>query len=96
MLLDAYTELIRLRRQYAELTNPVLARTNCVVDEAARTFLMRRGGLAVVVNFGEAEAVVELGGLHQLRWASPAGARIEGTSVVLPRHAGAFLLPLKP
>ncbi len=95
VLLDAYTELIRLRRQYAELTNPVLARTTCVVDEVARTFLMRRGGLAVVVNFGEAEAVVELGGRHQLRWASPAGARIEGTSVVLPRHAGAFLLPLK-
>lgn len=96
VLLDGYIELIRLRRQYAELTNPVLTRTTCLVDEEARTFLMRRGGLAVVVNFGEAQAVVELGGRHQLRWASPGGARIEGTTVVLPRHAGAFLLPLEP
>ncbi len=95
VLLDVYTELIRMRRQYAELTNPVLARTTCTVDEAARWFLMRRGGLAVVVNFGEEEAVVELDGRHQLRWASPSGAKVEGTSVVLPPHAGAFLLPLK-
>ena len=82
-------------RQYAELTNPVLARTTCEVNEEARWFLMRRGGLAVVVNFGQTEAAVELGGRHQLRWASPAGARVTGTTVVLPPHAGALLLPLQ-
>ena len=96
MLLDTYRELITLRRQYAELTNPVLARTTCRVDEEARWFLMRRGGLAVAVNFGDQEAVVELDGRHQLRWATPAGARVTGTTVVLPPHAGALLLPLKP
>ena len=96
VLLDTYRELITLRRQYAELTNPVLARTTCQVDEEARWFLMRRGGLAVVANFGDAEVVVELGGRHQLRWATPSGARIAGTTVVLPPHAGALLLPLKP
>ncbi|HEY3338219.1 MAG TPA: malto-oligosyltrehalose synthase [Propionicimonas sp.] len=96
VLLDTYRELITLRRQYAELTNPVLARTTCQVDEEARWFLMRRGGLAVVVNFGEQEVVVELGGRHQLRWATPSGARVTGTTVVLPPHAGALLLPLTP
>jgi malto-oligosyltrehalose trehalohydrolase len=96
VLLHAYRELITLRRQYAELTNPVLARTTCDVDEDARWLLMRRGGLAVVVNFGDQDAVVELGGRHQLRWATPAGARVTGTTVVLPPHAGALLLPLKP
>jgi malto-oligosyltrehalose trehalohydrolase len=96
VLLDTYRELITLRRQYAELTNPVLARTTCRVDEEARWFLMRRGGLAVAVNFGDQEAVVELDGRHQLRWATPAGARVTGTTVVLPPHAGALLLPLKP
>jgi hypothetical protein len=40
--------------------------------------------------------VVELDGRHQLRWASPSGARIAGTTVVLRPHAGALLLPLKP
>jgi len=74
----------------------VLARTTCRVDEEARWFLMRRGGLAVAVNFGDQEAVVELDGRHQLRWATPAGARVTGTTVVLPPHAGALLLPLKP
>jgi malto-oligosyltrehalose trehalohydrolase len=96
VLLDTYRQLITLRRQYAELTNPVLARTTCEVDEEARWFLMRRGGLAVVVNFGEREAIVELGGRHQLRWATPSGAQVTGTTVVLPPHAGALLLPLKP
>ena len=96
VLLEVYRELITLRRQYAELTNPVLARTSCRVDEEARWFLMRRGGLAVVANFGDAEAAVDLGGRHQLRWATPSGARVAGTTVVLPPHAGAFLLPLKP
>ena len=96
VVLDAYRELISLRRTYAELTNPVLTRTSCQVDEEARWFLMRRAGLAVAVNFGEEDALVELGGRHQLRWASPSGARLVGSSVVLPPHAGALLLPLEP
>lgn len=96
VVLQAYRELIALRRQYAELSNPSLATTSCRVDEDARWFLMRRGGPAVVVNFGDAEATVDLGGRHQLRWATPSGARLLGTSVVLPPHAGALLLPLEP
>ncbi|MCB0911703.1 MAG: malto-oligosyltrehalose trehalohydrolase [Propionibacteriaceae bacterium] len=96
VVLDAYRTLVALRRQYAELSNPVLTRTSCEVDEDARWFLMRRAGLAVAVNFGDAEATVELGGRHQLRWASPSGARLVGSSVVLPPHAGALLLPLEP
>jgi malto-oligosyltrehalose synthase/malto-oligosyltrehalose trehalohydrolase len=96
VVLRSYRELIALRRQYAELSNPVLSRTRCVVDEESRWFLMRRGGLAVVVNFGDGEATVDLGGRHQLRWATPSGARLLGSSVVLPPHAGALLLPLEP
>jgi hypothetical protein len=96
VVLQAYRDLIALRRQYAELSNPSLAATSCRVDEDARWFLMRRGGPAVVVNFGDTEATVDLGGRHQLRWATPSGARLVGTSVVLPPHAGALLLPLEP
>ncbi len=96
VVLDAYRTLIGLRRQYAELSNPVLTRTTCEVDEDARWFLMRRAGLAVAVNFDDAAAIVELGGRHQLRWATPSGARLVGSSVVLPPHAGALLLPLEP
>ena len=95
VVLDAHRELIELRRQYAELTNPVLARTRCEVDEDARWFLMRRGGLVVAVNFGDAAVDLELGGRHQLRWTTPSGARVTGTSVLLPPHVGALLLPLQ-
>jgi malto-oligosyltrehalose synthase/malto-oligosyltrehalose trehalohydrolase len=95
VVLQAYRELIALRRQYAELTNPSLARTSCAVDEDARWFLMRRAGLAVAVNFGAADVAVDLGGRHQLRWTTPSGARLSGSTVVLPPHAGALLLPLE-
>jgi malto-oligosyltrehalose trehalohydrolase len=95
-MLATYRELISLRRQYAELTNPMLTRTACQVDEEARWFLMRRGGLAVVANFGDQEVSVDLGGRHQLRWASPSGASLAGSTVILPPHAGALLLPLEP
>lgn len=95
VVLQAYRELIELRRQYAELTNPVLARTRCEVDEEARWFLMRRGGLVVAVNFSAARVTLELGGRHQLRWSTPSGARMSGTQVILPPHGGALLLPLQ-
>jgi malto-oligosyltrehalose synthase/malto-oligosyltrehalose trehalohydrolase len=95
VLASIHRHLVALRRQYSELTNPVMARTRCEFDEDAGWFLMRRGGLAVVVNFSSSEVRVELGGPHLLRWASPAGAQPEGSVVVLPPHAGALLLPLE-
>jgi malto-oligosyltrehalose synthase/malto-oligosyltrehalose trehalohydrolase len=96
VLFDIHRHLIALRRQYSELTNPIMARTRCEFDEEARWFLMRRGGLAVVVNFADVEARIDLGGPHLLRWASPAGAQPEGDGVILAPHAGALLLPLGP
>jgi malto-oligosyltrehalose synthase/malto-oligosyltrehalose trehalohydrolase len=95
VLLDVYRRLIALRGQYSELTNPVLARTRCEFDETARWFLMRRGGAAVVVNFSPVAVTVDLGGPHMLRWATPAGAQVDGSRVSLPGHAGAVLLPLQ-
>ena len=96
VLLEAYRELIGLRRQYAELTNPSLLRTSCNLDEEARWFVMRRGGLVVAINFGDYQSVIELGGAYQLRWTTPAGARLGGSEILLPPHAGALLLPLQP
>lgn len=93
-ILAVHAELVRLRRELSELSNPAMTGTRCSYDEDARWFCMRRNGLAVVVNFGDAEVSVELGGRHQLRWTTPSGARMAGTRVVLPPHAGALLLPL--
>ena len=95
-VLGAYRELIGLRRQYAELTNPSLLRTHCRFDEESRWFVMSRGGLLVAVNFGDYQNAIELGGAYQLRWTTPAGARLSGSAILLPPHAGALLLPLQP
>lgn len=95
VLFEVYRHLIALRRQYSELTNPVMARTRCEFDDQAGWFLMRRGGLAIVVNFADRENRVELGGPHLLRWTGPSGAVAEGSVVVLPPHGGALLLPLE-
>lgn len=94
-MMEVYRRLIALRGQYSELTNPVMARTRCEFDEVARWFLMRRGGVAVVVNFAETPVTIDLGGPHLLRWATPSGAQVDGNQVRLPRHAGAVLLPLQ-
>lgn len=100
-LLGVYRDLIALRRALPDLTDPDLRATSCRVDEERRWFLMRRGGVLVAVNFGDAEVTVDLGqltesdgGEYEVRWATPAGARVVGDAVVLPAHAGAVLLPI--
>jgi maltooligosyltrehalose trehalohydrolase len=92
---QSYRQLLALRRQYSELTNPVMARTRCTFDDTAGWFLMRRGGLAIAVNFSAAEVRVDLGGPHMLRWAGPSGARPEADAVILPPGAAALLIPLE-
>ena len=52
---------------------------------------MRRGGVVVAVNFGDAEVSVDLGADHEVRWATPSGATSEAGCVRLPAHAGAVL-----
>jgi 1,4-alpha-glucan branching enzyme len=94
VLLEVYRELAELRRRIPELTDPDLRTTRCEYDEDARWFLMRRGGVVVALNLGEQEAVVDLGGEHELRWATPGGAGVDHGRVALPTHAGAVLVPL--
>jgi len=94
-LLRVYRELGELRRRTPDLTDPDLRRTSCQVDEARRWFLMRRGGVAVVVNFGPAPVEVDLGGSwHDLLWCGPAGATVREGRVALPPHTGAVLAPV--
>jgi maltooligosyltrehalose trehalohydrolase len=90
-LLKVYRDLAALRRSTPELTDPDLRTVSCRVDEDARWFLMRRGEVVVAINFGDAEARIDLGADHELRWATPSGATSEAGCVVLPPHAGAVL-----
>lgn len=94
VLLTGYRELTALRRRLSELTDPDMTATRCVVDETARTLVVRRGVVVIAVNFGVREAVLDLAGEHELLWATPAGATVAGPELVLPPHAGALLTRL--
>ncbi len=90
-LLAAYRLLAELRRVHPDLTDPAFGSTSCVVDEESRLFRMRRGGLLVVVNFGEGPASVEIGACADLLFATGEGVNIERARLVLPPHAGALV-----
>jgi maltooligosyltrehalose trehalohydrolase len=60
-LLRTYRELIALRRAEPELTDPRLDRFTVEVDERARTVVLHRGRLRVVVNLGAEPAKIEVG-----------------------------------
>jgi maltooligosyltrehalose trehalohydrolase len=90
-LLAAYRRLTELRRAHPDLTDPAFGSTSCAADEESRVFRMRRGGLLVVVNFGDGAASVDLGAGADLLFASGEGVRVEQTRLVLPPHAGALV-----
>jgi maltooligosyltrehalose trehalohydrolase len=90
-LLDAYRQLARLRRQHRCLTDPAFTSIACEVDEAARTFLMRRGDCTVAVNLGQADAALEVTEGSGVLFATGAGVTLSGRYLTLPAHAGALL-----
>jgi maltooligosyltrehalose trehalohydrolase len=59
-LLTAYRELIALRKARPELSDPWLDAVEVDVDEDARTLVLHRGGLRLVVNLGSAPATLAL------------------------------------
>ena len=54
---------------------------------------MWRGDLHVVVNFGDAEAVIELDEPDELLFETEAGVDLDGTTLRVPAHAGAVIAP---
>jgi malto-oligosyltrehalose trehalohydrolase len=95
-VLAAYQELVRLRRQLPDLTDPDMRRTSVAFDEEARWILVRRGSVVVAVNLGAGEVTVPLGDdtserARTVLWQSPAGVTLHGDEVVLPPHASCLL-----
>jgi len=89
-LLRVHRELLALRRAHPELSDPWLDRLGVDVDEAARTIVLRRGGLRVVVNLGATEAVVGLDGVPGEVLMSSADGTLEeptGTSLTVPAES---------
>ncbi len=91
VVLDVYRRLGALRRELPELTDPDLRRVDVDVDEDARTLVMRRGAVTVVVNVGGSAARVELPGEHEVLFTTPSGASLGTDGLELPAHAGALL-----
>jgi maltooligosyltrehalose trehalohydrolase len=97
VLLEVYRDLARLRRSEPALTDPAFTSVECTADEDSRVFTMRRGDLLVVVNFGDAEATVDVAPLPDgtrrtdVLFATPSGAGLQGATLTLPPHAGAVL-----
>ena len=60
-VLRTYRELIALRKARPELSDPWLDEVEVDVDEEARTLVLHRGGLRLVVNLGDEEVTFDLG-----------------------------------
>ena len=76
VLLEVYRRLAALRRELPELTDPDLRQVDVEVDEEARTLVMRRGAVSVVVNVGSTPGEVDAVGEHEVLFATPAGATL--------------------
>ena len=89
-MLGVYRELARLRRELPELTDPSFDHVACRADEAARFFTMQRGGLLVLVNFGDQAMAAEVGEA-ELLFETESGVDLDASVVRLPAHAGALV-----
>jgi maltooligosyltrehalose trehalohydrolase len=92
-ILAVYRQLVTLRRELPELTDPSFAHVRCTVEDSG-LFTMRRGDVVVLVNFGSEPARVEVGAGLDLRFETESGVKLDGTTVSLPAHAGALLAPV--
>jgi maltooligosyltrehalose trehalohydrolase len=89
VLLDVYRQLASLRRTLPELTDPSFIDLVATADEETRAFTLRRSGLMLAVNFGD--AAVALPATGELLFTTPTPATVDGTGVVLPPHAGVLM-----
>ena len=83
-LLAWYRELIALRRQLPELTDPRLGRVETEYDSAAGWLVVRRGPVAVASNLGSSAWTFPAAPGAQLLAASAAAVRRAGPGLVLP------------
>ncbi|RQD74401.1 malto-oligosyltrehalose trehalohydrolase [Desulfonatronospira sp. MSAO_Bac3] len=93
-ILNWYKQLIRLRREYPELTSGRPEQVRVEFQEEKRWLIMRRGPLCVACNFSQAQQTVPLDGqatnLH-IVLASQADAALYGWDLFLPGHCVAVL-----
>ena len=89
-LLGVYRALIALRRAEPELTDPRLDRVHVDHDAVARTVVLHRGRLRLVVNLSGSEAVVPVDGVVDTAYA-PDDVGVSEGAVVLPPESFAVV-----
>jgi maltooligosyltrehalose trehalohydrolase len=89
VLLDVYRRLAQLRRTVPALTNPSFVGLMATAEEATKVFTLRRGGLLIAVNFGEAPASLADSG--EILFTTPTPATVDAVGLTLPPHAGVLL-----
>ena len=84
-MLAWYRELIALRKQTPELTDPRLDRLTVDYDEDARWIVLHRGDLRVAANLGTGTVTIPVTGQHgTVLAASRPGVRVDQDTVTLP------------
>ncbi|ROR92811.1 malto-oligosyltrehalose trehalohydrolase [Nocardioides aurantiacus] len=91
VVLEAYRELGRLRREVPALTDPSFGSVACTADEESRVFTLRRGDTLMVVNFGSSPTSVALDGPAEQLFATPSGVTVHPDRVDVPAHGGVLL-----
>ena len=89
VLLDVYRRLAALRHALPELRPPTFGDLSAEADEVTRVFTLRRPGLLLAVNFGDAATSVAASG--ELLFTTPAGASVTASTLDLPPHSGALV-----
>ena len=89
-LLRWYADLIRLRHEAPDLRDPRLDRVDVSYDAETRTFRMRRGAYAVLVNLSDAPRTLPADGAVVLAWDLE---HADGGGIRLPGHSAAVLRP---
>ncbi|MFE4395583.1 MULTISPECIES: malto-oligosyltrehalose trehalohydrolase [Streptomycetaceae] len=91
-LLAWYRQLIRLRRERPELSDPDLGAVRATHDEAAGLLVVHRGPYRIAVNLGPREAALPLGAAGREVVAAFGAAELEGTAVRVAADAVAIVL----
>lgn len=85
-VLDCYRQLLTLRRERAELTDPWLEHLHVDYDEDERWIVLHRGSLRVACNLGPDPVTVPFGGAP-LVWWEPVVVNRTASATLVPGHS---------
>ena len=83
-VLALYRELLALRRERPELTDPDFRRIAATADDRARWFWLERGGTEIVVNFSTGLLHLPVSGPRRILLSTDPAASAEGETLALP------------